>query len=132
MARGLVKAAGVITTVFAGACTPYGSRPECPRAGGPAWNEVVSPHFRIVTDLPARNRTAIWAMISGTWHLWVRADLVAPCFGKSLPMSSLFRSSPAGPLARAGRGTGACKQHGLGRLRVFRSRQSFLIHEVSG
>jgi Flp pilus assembly protein TadD len=37
---------------FVVACTPYGARPVLPKAGGAPWNEITSPHFRVLSDLP--------------------------------------------------------------------------------
>ncbi len=40
-------------------CSEYGARPHSPGQGGAAWVEVSSPHFRVLTDLPAADADGV-------------------------------------------------------------------------
>src|SRR5947207_12296891 len=51
---------GVVALALAGAASACGHLPPCPAAGGPAWTELQSAHFRLRTDeSPAAARAAL-------------------------------------------------------------------------
>jgi hypothetical protein len=57
-AHGIVKAALLALSAAAASC--FGHLPPCPAAGGPAWTELESAHFRLRTDEPpAQARAAL-------------------------------------------------------------------------
>jgi tetratricopeptide (TPR) repeat protein len=59
----------VFVTACVTGCQQYGAHPECPARGAPAWSEITSPHFRVVSDLPAEESEAIARYYRGIFHM---------------------------------------------------------------